>query len=101
MSRAAVAEIVEKRKNLIYIFKAEPVGEALDQWVLTGKTCIKLGKLWKKQVEQEEEWENKEFYFESVKFQMPFRCPRAEAEWQGDKSCLELSPCRYPHVKEP
>lgn len=38
MSRAAVAEIVEKRKNLIYIFKAELVGEALDQWVLTGKT---------------------------------------------------------------
>lgn len=84
MSRAAVAEIVEKRKNLIYIFKAEPVGEALDQWVLTGKTCIKLGKLWKKQVEQEEEWENKEFYFESVKFQMPFRHSR------GGKSILAI-----------
>ena len=24
----------------------------------TVKTCIKLGKLWKKQVEKEEEWEN-------------------------------------------
>lgn len=30
---------------------------------------------------------------------MPFRCPHAEAEWQGAKSCLELSPCGHPHVK--
>ena len=50
----------------------------------TGKTCIKLGKLWKKQVEQEEEWENKEFYFESVKLQMPFRHSR------GGKSILAI-----------
>ena len=42
------------------------------------KTCIKLGKLWKKQVEKEEEWENKEFYFENVKFQMPFRHSRGD-----------------------
>lgn len=49
----------------------------------TVKTCIKLGKLWKKQVEKEEEWENKEFYFENVKFQMPFRHSR------GDKQAIE------------
>lgn len=57
-----MVEIVEKWKNLTCIFQADLAGEALDQWVLnkqTVKTGIKLGKLWKKQVRKEEDWEKR------------------------------------------
>lgn len=36
-----------------------------------------------------------------MSFKMPFRCHVLKLSGRGIKSCLELSPCRYPHVKGP